>query len=51
MALMTGNEETKILKRDALGRITVTREQREASLDEFERSDLKGLPFEKDARQ
>lgn len=41
MALMTGNEETKILKRDVLGRITVTREQREALLDEFEHSSLK----------
>lgn len=35
----------KILKRDVLGRVTVTREQREALLDEFERGGLKGKPF------
>jgi hypothetical protein len=34
-----------ILKRDALGRVTHTREQREALLDEFERSGMKGRPF------
>lgn len=38
-------EPTTILKRDALGRVTVTREQRVALLDEFERSGLKGRPF------
>ena len=36
---------TKILKRDALGRVTLTGEQREHLLDEFERSGLKGKPF------
>ena len=45
MALRMGNVEKKILKRDVLGRITVTREQREALLDEFERSGQKGVPF------
>ncbi len=45
MALMTEEKEATLLKRDVLGRITVTREQREALLDEFERSGLKGLPF------
>lgn len=35
---------TTILRRDALGRVTHTREQREALLDEFERSGLKGPP-------
>lgn len=35
----------RILKCDALGRVTVTREQREALLDEFERGGLKGKPF------
>lgn len=42
---MTEEERTTILKRDALGRVTITREQREALLDEFERSGLKGQPF------
>ena len=42
---MHGAEQTTILKRDVLGRVTVTREQREAMLDEFERSGLKGQPF------
>jgi hypothetical protein len=36
---------TTILKQDALGRVNHTAEQREALLDEFERSGLKGLPF------
>ena len=36
---------TVILKRDALGRIGYTRGQREALLDEFERSGLKGAAF------
>jgi hypothetical protein len=34
-----------ILKRDALGRVSHTAQQREALLDEFERSGMKGLPF------
>lgn len=42
---MDNAEATKILKRDALGRVTLTGEQREALLDEFERSGLKGKPF------
>ena len=42
---MDDAEATKILKRDALGRVTLTGEQREALLDEFERSGLKGKPF------
>lgn len=37
--------KTAILKQDTLGRVTHTREQREALLDEFERSGMKGLPF------
>ena len=37
--------QTAILKRDALGRVTHTGEQREALLDEFERSGMKGQPF------
>jgi hypothetical protein len=42
---MDGAGPLTILKRDALGRVTVTREQREALLDEFERGGLKGKPF------
>jgi hypothetical protein len=42
---MNGAGETTILKRDALGRVSVSREQREALLDEFERSGLKGAQF------
>ncbi len=42
---MTDEDLTTILKRDAMGRVTITREQREALLDEFERSGLKGMPF------
>jgi hypothetical protein len=34
-----------ILKRDATGRVHCSREQREALLDEFERSGLKGAAF------
>jgi len=34
-----------ILKRDATGRVSYNREQREALLDEFERSGLKGVAF------
>jgi hypothetical protein len=45
---MHTEEPTTILKRDALGRVTVTRAQREALLEEFERSGLKGLPFAPD---
>ena len=42
---MDDAEATKILKRDALGRVTLTGEQRDHLLDEFERSGLKGRPF------
>jgi hypothetical protein len=41
---MHGTPST-ILKRDALGRIGYSRGQREALLDEFERSGLKGAAF------
>ena len=34
-----------ILKRDALGRVTLPREQREALIAEFERSGLRGTQF------
>ena len=36
---------TTILKRDVLGRVGYPRGQREALLDEFERSGLKGAAF------
>lgn len=42
---MHGEEATTVLKRDELGRVTYPRERREALLDEFERSGLKGRPF------
>lgn len=45
MALMDAGEATKILKRDALGRVTLPRERREALLDEFERSGLPATQF------
>ncbi len=38
-------EAKTILKRDALGRVTVSKEQRESMLDAFERSGLKGTQF------
>ncbi len=44
---MHANESTTILKRDVLGRITIPKARREALLDEFERSGLKGKPFAK----
>lgn len=47
MALMDAAKPTKILKQDALGRVTLPRAQREALLDEFERS---GLPATRFAR-
>ena len=37
--------QTAILKRDVLGRVTHTRQQREALLDEFERSGMSGIAF------
>lgn len=42
---MSSNAPTTILKRDVLGRVTVGTSQREALLNEFERSGLKGVPF------
>lgn len=42
---MHDDEQTDILKRDALGRVTLKREKREALLNEFERSGLKGTAF------
>lgn len=42
---MDGEEPTTILKRDALGRVTLPRERREALIAEFERSGLKGSEF------
>jgi hypothetical protein len=39
------DSRTTILKRDALGRIGYPRARREALLDEFERSGLKGAAF------
>ncbi len=42
---MDGEEPTAILKRDALGRVTLPRERREALIAEFERSGLKGSEF------
>ena len=40
-----GANALKILKRDAVGRVSYSGEQREAILDEFERSGLKGAAF------
>jgi hypothetical protein len=42
MALVDGDEATTACKRDALGRVKVPKAQREALLDEFERSNLSG---------
>ena len=42
---MHTQEPTTLLKRDSLGRVTVGEAQREALLDEFERSGMKGVPF------
>lgn len=38
-------KEPTIMKRDAVGRVSYTDQQREALLDEFERSGLKGTQF------
>jgi len=46
---MNESEPQTILKRDALGRVATSREQREALLDEFERSGLKGAQFARTA--
>jgi hypothetical protein len=40
-----GTNALKILKRDAVGRVSYRAEQREAILDEFERSGLKAAAF------
>jgi len=42
---MDGVAKDQIVKRDALGRVSTSRERREALLDEFERSGLKGAQF------
>ena len=44
---MPTDETTLPHKRDVLGRVSVPKAQREALLDEFERSGLKGKPFAK----
>jgi hypothetical protein len=44
---MPTDDPTIPLKRDVLGRVFVPKAQREALLDEFERSGLKGKPFAK----
>ena len=44
---MHADDPTTILKRDVLGRVTITKAQREALLDQFERSGLMGKPFAK----
>ena len=44
---MPTDDSTITLKRDVLGRVFVPKAQREALLDEFERSGLKGKPFAK----
>ena len=49
MALMQGAGQQTILKSDALGRVSTSKEQREALLDEFERSGLKGAQFARTA--
>jgi hypothetical protein len=40
-------DPSEICKRDCLGRVTVSAQQRESILDAFERSGLKGKPFAK----
>ena len=42
---MDDDEPMTVFKRDVLGRITISKARREALLDEFERSGLKGKPF------
>jgi hypothetical protein len=44
---MHADDPTTILKRDVLGRITITKAQREALLDSFERSGSMGKPYAK----
>jgi len=42
---MTMNEESKILKTDGLGRVTVPKAKREEILDAFEASSMSGAAF------
>ena len=42
---MDADEPTQVMKQDALGRVTVPRERREAWVDEFERSGLPATQF------
>jgi hypothetical protein len=42
---MSTTSDSTVLKRDVLGRVTTTVAHREALLDEFERSGMKGVPF------
>ena len=42
---VTPTPTSTLLKRDVLGRVTIPKAQREALLNEFERSGLKGKPF------
>ena len=42
---MTMNEESKILKTDALGRVTIAKVRREEMLDAFEASSMSGAAF------
>jgi hypothetical protein len=43
--MTTLNSDVEVLKQDAGGRVRVTRERREALLDEFERSGVSGAQF------
>jgi hypothetical protein len=47
MTLMSTLPEPTILKRDVLGRVTTPLAQKEALLDEFERSGMNGVQFAK----
>ncbi len=46
---MHGAKQSTILKSDALGRVSTSKQQREVLLDEFERSGLKGAQFARTA--
>ena len=45
MTFTTTEEEKEIFKVDAIGRVRVPKERREALVDEFERSGMSGLVF------
>lgn len=45
--MTTNLPETEILKTDALGRVRMSCQRREAILDEFEKSGVAGVPFAK----